>query len=139
MNFIDNILMLGGEILGIPVILILIVAFLILVHNKQDQKQKSSHEKVMELKDKGHDAKICPKCKGKGGTLDNWTCCPECDGLGYILKLREPEEGPLNAGNKVELRKCANCGVMIGKLEKTYVFEGQTVCGQCHQRLKIQD
>ena len=37
-----------------------------------------------------------------------------------------------------KLETCENCGRTIGKLEKSYVFEGQTVCGQCHQRLESQ-
>jgi len=36
------------------------------------------------------------------------------------------------------LETCENCGRTIGKLEKSYVFEGQTVCGQCNQKLKNQ-
>jgi heme/copper-type cytochrome/quinol oxidase subunit 1 len=38
-----------------------------------------------------------------------------------------------------KLKTCENCGGAIGKLERSYLFEGQTVCGDCHQRLKSQE
>lgn len=134
-----NILLLT-EILGIPVILIIIVVIVIMAQSKQDKNQKMAQEKVIELTGKGHDAKLCPKCKGKGGhTWGEWANCPECAGLGYIYKLRPSEESPSDVDNKVGLHKCANCGAMVGKLEKSYVFEGQTVCGRCYQRLKNQE
>ena len=37
-----------------------------------------------------------------------------------------------------KLKTCENCGRTIGKLEKSYVFEGQTVCSECHQKLGSQ-
>lgn len=138
MNFIDNIIMLGGEILGIPVILIIILGIIFWELSKQDKKQKAAQEKVVELTEKGHDAKLCPKCNGKGGAWGDSRNCTECAGLGYIYKLRHSEESPQNADNKPGLHKCANCGRTIGKLEKSYVFEDQTVCGDCHQRLESQ-
>lgn len=100
----------------------------------QGENQKRAQEKVIELTEKGHDAKLCPKCKGKGeGT---WGSCSECGGLGYIFKLRESEGGPPNADDKGGLKECANCGATIGKLEKSYLFEDHVVCYKCHQRLK---
>jgi len=34
-----------------------------------------------------------------------------------------------------ELRKCENCGNVMGKLEKTYTFEKHIVCRDCYDKL----
>ncbi len=135
-------ILLWTEIFGVPIILIAFTVWVFLLASRPSKAakgQKWAHEKVVELTEKGHDAKICPKCNGKAAAGEFWVKkCAECNGLGYIYKLRHSEEGPPNANNKAGLKKCANCGRTIGKLEKSYVFEGQTVCGQCHQRLESQ-
>jgi len=139
MNAQVSVLMLWGEILGIPVVVIffVVVAIIVMAQYIQDKNQKRTQEKVTELTEKGHDAKLCPKCKGKGGrTWGEWANCPECGGLGYIFKLRESEESQTNADDKGGLQKCENCGAMIGKLEESYVFEDHVVCYKCHQKLK---
>lgn len=138
MNAQLNILILAYEILTITSFLLLIAIMVVLVmaHYSQDKNQKRAQEKVMELTEKGHDAKLCPKCKGKGAKTLN--TCPECGGLGYIFKLRESEESQANADDKGGLQKCANCGETIGKLEKSYLFEDHTICHKCHQRLENQ-
>lgn len=137
MSFIGDIIMLGGEILGIPVIFIVILILWILWNlSQQDKNQRRAQEKIMELTEKGHDAKLCPKCNGKGKKAVTWEACAECGGLGYIYKLRESEEGPKNDDSKGGLKNCANCGATIGNLEKSYLFEDHVVCGECHQRLK---
>ena len=132
-------LMLAYGILTIPNVLLLIALMVVLVmaQYSQDKNQKRAQEKVMELTEKGHEAKLCPKCKGKG--TGTWRSCPECGGLGYIFKLKESEESQPNADNKGGLQKCANCGATVGKLEKSYLFEDHTICHKCHQRLKSQD
>jgi hypothetical protein len=74
------------------VLLLLILIVIAIVNQRtQSKNQKRSHEKVIELIEKGHDAKLCPKCKGKGHVQWDWVSanCPECDGLGYIYKLKE--------------------------------------------------
>jgi hypothetical protein len=38
-----------------------------------------------------------------------------------------------------KLKTCENCGIVIGRLENSYTFEGHLVCGECHQRLKNQE
>ena len=138
MNAQVNSLMFAYGILTIPSVLLLIALMVVLVMAQYSQvkNQKRAQEKVMELTEKGHDAKLCPKCKGKGA--ETLRSCPECGGLGYIFKLRESEGGPPNADDKGGLRKCENCGATIGKLEKSYVFEDHVVCGECNQRLKSQ-
>lgn len=138
MNILGNVLMFGDGILTIPNVLLLIAIMVVLVMfgYSKEQKQKRAQEKVMELTDKGHEAKLCPKCKGTGAV--NWQSCPECGGLGYIFKLRESEESQPNTDDKGGLQKCANCGATIGKLEKSYLFEDHVVCGECHQKLKNQ-
>ena len=141
MSFIGDIIMLGGEILGTLVFLIFIVALILWILwnlSQQDKNQRRAQEKVMELTEKGHDAKVCPKCKGKGKRPVTWEACAECGGLGYIYKLREHAEVARNADDVGGLEKCANCGRAIGKLEKSYLFEDHVVCGECHQRLKSQ-
>jgi len=63
----------------------------------QEETQRKAQEKVMELIKGGHDAELCPKCKGRGG--GGWSgfgMCSECGGLGYLYtldkeKLREKE------------------------------------------------
>lgn len=127
--------MLGGEILGIPVILIFIVAAILWNASQREKNQKRAQEKVIELTEKGHDAKLCPKCKGKGEGA--WGgACAECGGLGYIYRLRKHAEVAGNADDVGGLQKCENCGATIGKLEQAYVFEDHIVCSQCHQKLK---
>lgn len=37
------------------------------------------------------------------------------------------------------LEKCANCDTIIGKLEKSYVFEDKTVCTYCYKKLNNQE
>lgn len=137
MNAQVNILLLT-EILGIPVILIIFAVFLFLSASKKDKGQKWAHERVMELTEKGHDAKVCPKCNGKAAAGEFWVKCAECGGLGYICKLREREEAPPNADKKGGLQECANCGRTIGRLEKSYVFEDHIVCSECYLKLKSQ-
>ncbi len=36
----------------------------------------------------------------------------------------------------VKLQECANCGKAIGKLEKTFTFQGHLVCEDCYTKLK---
>ncbi len=126
------------EMFGVPVILIVLAAAIIYYEIKQEKTRKWAQEKVIELTEKGHDAKLCSKCNGKGRIWGGFENCPECDGQGYIFKLRECEEDPRNADNKSRLQKCANCGRTIGKLKKSYVFKYQIVCAECHQRLESQ-
>jgi RecJ-like exonuclease len=138
MNAQVNSLMLAYGILTIPAVLffIALIVVAVIAQYTQGENQKRAQEKVIELTEKGHDAKLCSKCKGKG--TGTWRSCPECGGLGYIFKLKESEESQPNADNKGGLQKCANCGETIGKLEKSYVFEDHVVCYKCHQILKIQ-
>lgn len=139
MNAQLNILMLADGIWTIPGALcfIALIVVIVIAQYTQDENQKRAQEKVMELTEKGHEAKLCPKCKGKG--VGTWRACAECGGLGYIYKLRKSEEGLTNAGYNGGLQKCANCGATIGKIEKNYVFEDHVVCSECYQRLKNQE
>ncbi len=53
----------------------------------------------------------------------------------------DPNEIPketLTAKNKL-IKKCENCGSVIGKLEKSYTFEKHLVCAECYKKLKNQD
>jgi len=139
MNILGNVLMFGDGILTIPSVLFLI-AIIVLIGLSQSGKvetRRKAQEKIMELTKKGHDAKLCSKCQGKGATA--WGICPKCGGLGYIFKLMESEESQANADDKGGLQKCENCGATIGKLEKSYLFEDHVVCGECHQKLKNQE
>lgn len=127
------------EILGVPVVLIVFIIIGILCSIKQGEKQKSAQEKVVELTEKGHDAKICPKCNGKGGTWLDWTNCTNCGGFGYIYKLRKHQEVAIDIDDVGGFEKCANCGKTIGRFEKRCVFKDNIVCAECHSRLKNQE
>jgi len=78
-------------IIGFVVFIILILLYGMSESGK-GEKQKEAHEKVMELIKEGHDAEVCPKCKGRGILF--WGTCSRCGGLGYSYKL-----------NKEKLRK----------------------------------
>ena len=41
--------------------------------------------------------------------------------------------------SKGHLEKCANCGVLIGKLETAFVWKDEVVCGSCYARLRAGD
>lgn len=138
MNNLVNVLMLGDGILTIPSVLFLIALIVLIVLSESGKVEtlRKAQEKIMELTEKGHDAKLCSKCQGKGVTA--WRICPKCGGLGYICKLTNHKEVGTTSHDIDDVQKCANCGRTIGKLEKTYLFESQTVCGECHQKLKNQ-
>jgi len=59
----------------------IIVAVIILNGMGRAKKREEAHEKVIELIKEGHDAEVCPKCKGKG--------CSKCGDMGYTYKLNK--------------------------------------------------
>lgn len=73
---------------------IIAVGFLILIlwsigagELDKQKRQKQAHEKVKQLIKEGHEAEVCPKCKGRGSGL--WGYCSECGGMGYTYELNK--------------------------------------------------
>lgn len=55
----------------------------------------------------------------------------------FHIKLTSDKKITTNTPSESE--KCANCGRVIGKLEKTCLFKDQAVCVECYQRLEKQE
>lgn len=59
-----------------------------------------------------------------------------------ILKTPiDPNDSPkeMLMAKNIQIKKCENCGSVIGKLEKSYTFEEHLVCAECYKKLKNQD
>ena len=67
--------------------MILILVYQLNTDNKKKETLKNAHDKIVELRQKGIRADICPKCKGKGifGAWDRE--CESCGGVGYVYDL----------------------------------------------------
>jgi len=76
------------ECFGIIFIFFCIFCFIMAIRTITSKKGtlRSAHDKVLELRQKGIDAHICPKCQGKGvfGTWDRE--CKVCGGIGYTYR-----------------------------------------------------
>ena len=72
-------------------------AFCAIMHiytqNKKQTTLRNAHEKVLSLRLKGVDARICLGCRGQGvsGILE--IRCKQCGGLGYTYKLPPVNQG----------------------------------------------
>jgi hypothetical protein len=62
------------------------------------KRQRQAGRIVELLKNGGHEARVCPECKGKGEThyfswrLDAGRECAACDGLGYSCKIKPAKD-----------------------------------------------
>jgi hypothetical protein len=72
--------------IGLVIFIIIIIGWG-MTNAAQAREQERTHEKVMELIKEGHDAEVCPKCKGR--RMAGWGQCSQCGGLGYSYKLHK--------------------------------------------------
>jgi hypothetical protein len=90
--------------------------------------------------------------------MDRLARCPECGGVTHPLAEHLVEKGKTpetqSAAGKVapaqskvasastsdapETIGCANCGELIGKLQKPLEWDGHAVCGPCYRELSLQ-
>jgi len=84
----------------------------------------------------------CPKCKAKFNAPNEYqgkkVKCPKCEDS-FICAPLQDVTAPANQSSKSlqeKPEKCENCNRIIGKLEKTCVFEGNIVCRDCFIRLQ---
>jgi len=77
-----NNILLWTPLLGWTLTIIFFMFLIFWNYYRNEEKQKTANEKVVELTEKGHDAKICTRCNGKGHGF--WSQCSKCGGLGYI-------------------------------------------------------
>ena len=79
----------------------------------------------------------CPHCKAKINAPSEYkgkkVKCPKCKESFVCVESAETTiPAKLSNRPKEVAEKCENCGRTIGKLEQTYVYEGDVVCQQCN-------
>jgi DNA-directed RNA polymerase subunit M/transcription elongation factor TFIIS len=123
-----------------PVIFISIFALFAMASSKRDkQTSNRAHDKVIDLRSRGIDARICEKCGGKGRTA--WgNNCKRCGGEGYTYKMppvaRKPRKA-LDADPPVINYTCPSCGTDL-RSKRSQI--GQTmICPKCSTTVKVPD
>jgi len=87
-----------GYIVFVCFVVVMVAVFSIWIaiqRAKRGNRQANALKKVIELKEKGHHAEVCPKCDGRGINRYSWwgsaneKDCPRCKGLGYLYNIKE--------------------------------------------------
>ena len=76
-------------------------------------------------------------CNMTGVTAERIPSAKEAKEMAKKTKKSKSAETVVTENNHLKI--CANCEGTIGKLEKSYVFEQQTVCANCYNKLKEQE